>query len=111
MAIVSCFPYFFVKVQNHEVLVSYHLFLNIDDLKITGVSYFSTHKLAEGWVFISSVVMGFRLFWRHVALVTLNEERRDHPMAVMTRYTPGEEEGDNISHMVSQPALWSVINL
>lgn len=38
MTLASCFLYLFVQVQNHETLVSDHLLLDIDDLKITGVS-------------------------------------------------------------------------
>ena len=65
--IFSCFLYFFVQVQNHETLVPDHLLLDIDDLKITGVS-----DLARSSLFISSVVSGLRIF---LGMVTENYGR------------------------------------
>ena len=62
MTLVSCFLYLFVQVQNHETLVSDHLLLDIDDLKITGVSDLVQQTGQEQSLYLECCLVGFRIF-------------------------------------------------
>ena len=52
MNLVSCFLHLFIQVHDHEALVSYHLLLDIDDLKITGVNDLTKQFGQELYLFL-----------------------------------------------------------